>query len=229
MSDKTNTPADITYSLTREDWLHRAAKELGSMIHQVSGIEVPAAHISMGFGGLSYERGVRGVCWHTSRSDDNRNHVFISPELNDTGVVLLVLLHELIHVALNNADGHKKMFAEIATRLGLTAPFTTATPDIELTAQLMVIAAELGEFPHAGLHARVAAPVGDPVTIGAPGTPVPISSGPRQQVNRWVSVTCPSHGGSVRLSRTALAEGAPFCGRRDEQGIPCLTEMIAKG
>lgn len=209
MSDTDATPTST--DTTRENWLHRAAHILGAMIHQVSGVEMPEFHVSMGFGGLAYEKGVRGVCWHTSRSSDGRNHVFISPELSDTGVVLAVLLHELIHVALDNEDGHMKRFAEYATRLGMGAPFTTATPDVNLTAELMIIAAELGEFPHAAL--TVGAPVKSPTLVGPNGEPMPRpTSGPGVQTNRHLAVTCPEHGGSVRISRARYDRGAPLCG-----------------
>lgn len=227
MSDTTNTPRDITYGLTREDWLHRAAEELGKMIFQVSGMEMPKFHVSMGFGGQRYERGVRGVCWRRHVSDDGLNHVFISPELKDTGVVLAVLLHELIHVVDDCEHGHGKVFAEIATRLGLKAPFTTATPDIELTGELMVIAAELGEFPHAALNVSsrrpVEAPTGDPILVGPGGG---VSSAPKPQTNRWFVFKCPTHKAPIRMSRGQAAHGAPFCGHRDEQGIPCLKETV---
>jgi hypothetical protein len=231
MSDTTDTPTDTDLNATREGFLRRAAAILRVTIEQVSGIVVPEFHVSMGFGGLSYERGVRGVCWHTSQSDDGRNHVFISPELSDTGVVLSVLLHEMLHVALDNADGHRGRFAEYATRLGLMAPFTTATPDISLTSELMVIAAELGEFPHGALHVSrkpVEAPVG--ILVGGPVGLSP-TSGPGPQTNRWVSVTCPTHGGSVRMSRSRLAQGAPLCGMdvMDGEGVGvCTHRMIAK-
>jgi hypothetical protein len=237
MASKPPTPAGPTYRLTREDWLHRAAEILGGMVHQVSGMELPEFHVSMGFGGTSYEKGVRGVCWKRCVSDDGRNHVFISPELKDTGVVLAVLLHEILHVVLDCEDGteprkdgsrtsHRGQFAEFATRLGLCAPFTSAIPDIELTAALMTIAAELGDFPHSGLnvpsHARK--PGGILVPIGGGGGTV--SSAPKPQTNRWISFACPVHDVPVRMSRGKAAHGAPFCGHRSEDdGVACLMEM----
>jgi hypothetical protein len=223
------TPDLAADTATREGWLRRAKADLADLVEQVSGIKVPDFHVSMGFGGQRYERGVRGVCWHTSVSEDSKNHVFISPELSDTGVVLAVLLHEMLHVALDNADGHRGQFAEFATRVGMMAPFTTATPDIELTAQLMTLAAALGDFPHGALHVPSRKPAETPVPVGGG---VDISSAPKAQTNRWVKVTCPEHGGTVRLSRTALASYAPLCGANvGEVGeeIPCATRMIAAG
>lgn len=228
MSEITDTRTDTA---SREGWLTRAGQVMRLMIEQVSGIKVPDFHVSMGFGGQRYERGVRGICWHSSVSADGRNHVFISPELSDTGVVLSVLLHEMLHVALDNADGHTKRFSEYATRLGLLAPFTSARPDEALTAELMVMAAELGDFPHAALHVA-SRPADVPVQVDPAGNPIEVpkvTSGPKAQTNRWFVFECPEHARPIRMSRGAAAEGAPFCGHRDADGVPCLKETEPRG
>lgn len=219
---------------TRESWLRRAAVELRGMISQVSGLEVPEFHVSIGFGGTRYEKGVRGVCWHTDCSADGRNQVFISPELPNAEIAILVLLHEMIHVVLNNAGGHRGEFRKIAEKLGLEAPFTTATPNAALTYELMAIAAGLGEFPHAALNRHPVPvevpvdPAGDPIVVGGP------TSGPKAQTNRWVLVGCPNHGGKIRLSRKGIERGAPLCGvevEDEEMGVsgPCATRMVRQG
>lgn len=221
---------------TRESWLRRAAHELRPMIEQVSGLVVPEFHVSMGFGGVSYEKGVRGVCWHTTCSADGHNQVFISPEIADPGIAILVLLHEMIHVALNNAGGHRGEFRKIAEKLGLEAPFTTATPNVALTIELMTVASSLGAWPHAALN-RTPKPADVPVGPGGEPIEGPVSgptSGPKAQTNRWALVACPNHGGKVRLSRTAIALGAPLCGvevEDEEMGIsgPCATRMVRIG
>jgi hypothetical protein len=217
---------------TRESWLRRAAVELRVMIEQVSGIEVPEFHVSIGFGGTRYEKGVRGVCWHTSCSSDGRNQVFISPELPNAEIAILVLLHEMIHVALNNSHGHKGKFREIAGKLGLVAPFTTATPDAPLSFELMSIAHGLGEFPHAALNRT---PVAQPVPVGPGGEPIESptggTSGPKAQNNRWFKAACPTHGNPWRASRKAFAAGLPLCGievEDEEMGVegPCGQRLV---
>jgi hypothetical protein len=230
MARNTDTPK-VTYRLTREDWLHRAIDTISPMFEQV-GFPLPEKlHVSVGFGGSGagkYERFVEGVTWHTSVSSDAVNHIFISPSVDDTAHVLEVLIHELGHAALNNEDGHRGRFAEMMTRLGMSGPFTSATADIEMTAELMVIAHELGEYPHGKLTLPAPVSAKDrkdaPIPVGGGR----VSSGPKAQTNRWVSVTCPHHGGSVRLSRTAMGNGAPLCGHDDEAGMPCGTRMIEK-
>jgi hypothetical protein len=221
-----NTPAAPAYQLTREDWLLRAVDTFRPLIKQITGVDLPPVHVSIGFGGTTYEKGVRGVCWHTSTSADERNHIFISPEITDTAEVLATLLHELFHATLNNEDGHRGRFAEYMTRAGFLSPFTAAVPDISLTGELMVIAAELGEFPHAGLtvpsRKRTAVPTPAPVGGG-------VSSAPKPQTNRYFVVECPHHGGPVRMSRKRIAQGIPLCGIGDpETGAVCTERMVEK-
>jgi len=223
----------IEYRLTREDWLHRATDILRPMFEQVGATLPEVIHLSVGFGGSGagkYERFVEGVTWYRKADTCGHNHVFISPTLGDTAHVLEVLVHELCHVADDNVHGHKDEFAEYMTRLGMTGRMTGATADVPFLAELMNIAAVLGEYPHGALDMgaiKVEVPAGQPVPIGG-GVGRP-TSGQRPQTNRWIHVHCPEHGGSVRLSRTALAAGAPLCGRDvGEQGedIPCAARMV---
>lgn len=231
MSD-TNAP-QTELDRSRENWLRRAAVEFRVWIEKVSGIVVPDVHVSIGFGGHSYERNVAACCYPGSASADGQCQIFISPESGDTADILISLLHELIHAARYAAGhekwkGHRDEFAEYATRLGLTAPFTSSEPDMATAAQMMVMAAELGPFPHAKLTVRapkpVTAPDGTLVSVGAPE----LSSTGGTQVNRWIVFHCPTHKRPTRMSATAGREGAPYCGHKDEQGVPCLTEMVAK-
>lgn len=220
-------------TMDREGWLRKAADEFRKWIMQVSGVEVPDCRISMGFGGVSYEKKVRGVTWKRECDGEGLNQIFISPELDDTVDVLAVLLHELIHACLDAADDpkwnqHGGAFAEYGTRLGLCAPFTSAIPDVPTMALFMTIAADLGPFPHAKLTipSRVRQPEPETVPVGRPQ--VRITSAGNPQRNRWISFTCPLHVAPVRMSRTKAELGAPFCGHRDETGKPCLTEMVEK-
>jgi hypothetical protein len=203
-----------TRTQTRENWLHAAIDMLRPMFVQI-GFPIPERiHVSVGFS--SRGRGgenstIRGESWKRIASADGANHVFISPEIDDTATVLAVLMHELVHAALDNEDGHKGRFAEAVTRLGMTKPFTTATPDTALAAELIVMAAELGDYAHAkldALGARKLVPVGQAPTGGGR-----IVTGPATQTNRHIKVSCAAHPEySVRASRTVLEMGMPSCG-----------------
>jgi hypothetical protein len=232
MSSDTNAPAPADLDRSRENWLRRAGAIFRTWIEEVSGIIVPDFHVSMGFPGTSYERGVLAACHPGANSSDGKCHILIAPTADDTADILVSLLHEMIHVALYEAGdenwrGHRGTFAEYAGRLGLTRPYTESPPDVITAAQMMVMAHELGDFPHAKLTVRapkpVAAPDGQLVSVGS----VLVGTG-GVQTNRWISFQCPTHKRSTRMSATAAAEGAPYCGHRDEAGLPCLTEMVAK-
>lgn len=224
-------PAPI---LTREDWLHRAIVEIRPVLEKL-GFKLPEkVYVSVGFGsgGGRYEsKRVLGVCWHSSHSADGGSHIFISPTIGDTAKAVLTLVHELLHAIDDCQSGHRGEFRRMATEVGFEAPFTTLNPDIKLTAIALEIAAVLGEYPHAVLDpSRVPVPAPSPNgddggVITLPHKP---SSGPAPEKNRWIVLRCPieGHDAPWRTSRTQAALGAAYCGRKDEHGLPCLTEMV---
>lgn len=201
---------------TREAWLHAAIEALRPRFVEV-GLPIPEkVHVSVGFGfGAKRESAViLGQCWAKRASEDGVNHVFISPEVNDTARVLDILLHELIHAADDCAHGHKGPFAEAATRLGLEGKMTATTASVQLAAEMVCLAETLGEYPHGALHASklVLAPVPAPT----PGSPEPaptprIHSGPGTQTTRMIKVECPCCGYVVRTTQKWLAVGNPSC------------------
>lgn len=207
---------------TREAWLKAAIELVRPMFVQI-GYGLPETiHVSVGFSsrGKGGENStIRGECWSRIASDDGANHVFISPEIGDSATVIAVLMHELVHVALDNADGHTGRFKDAVTKLGMTKPYTTATPDRLLQEELENMAGELGEYGHVKLNAhtaRVLVGAGAPLTGGGR-----ITSGPATQTNRHIKVACPSHAAySLRLSRAVLEMGAPGCGICGQEMAP---------
>lgn len=199
---------------TREQWLHAAIDAFRPRFAEV-GMPIPEQiHISVGFGyGAKRESAViLGQCWSTAASEDGVNHIFISPEMNDTAKVLAALLHELIHAADDNKSGHKGAFAEAATRLGFQGKLTTLDPSIELSVEMMTLAATLGHYPHGALH-----PMGVPVKtpVGPDGSTIPVAigrthSGPSKQGTRMIKCECEC-GYSVRTTAKWLTVGNPFC------------------
>lgn len=194
---------------TRESWLEQAVDIFRPRFIEV-GLPLPASiHVSVGFAyGARRENGkVLGQCWARAASDDGVNHLFISPEVGDTFDVLETLLHELIHAADDCVSGHRGQFAEAATRLGLLAPmtFTPATPKVQ--AELVLIAVELGDYPHGALHPQPAkVPVGATTNGG-----IKLHSGPSKQGTRMIKVTCTTCGYTVRTTRRWLEHGSPIC------------------
>jgi hypothetical protein len=81
----------------------------------------------------------------------------------------------------------------MATRLGFEGPMTQTPPTAGLLAELVVMAAELGNFPHAKLEvdAGKVAPVPVPLPGGTVAKPPKIHTGPGKQGTRMIRVTCP--------------------------------------
>lgn len=209
-----------TTTTTREAWLHSAIDALRPRFAEV-GMPIPEKiHVSVGFGyGAKRESSViLGQCWAARASADGVNHLFISPELDDTARVLDVLIHELIHAADDCKSGHRGAFAEAATRLGLEGPMTATQASVTLAFEMMTLAAALGDYPHGKLTAtRVPAKA----PVGPDGKPVPFHSGPGKQGTRMLKAVCLESGYTVRLTRKWLdAYGAPIC--------PCHSEAMTE-
>jgi hypothetical protein len=155
-----------------------------------------------------------GQTWSREASEDGVSQVFISPELGDTFDVLETLVHELVHVADNNQSDHRGQFVVIAKKLGLMSPYSFTPASPSFAAELLVMAEELGHYPHAELHTRVVnAPV---VAVGPDGVEVPATvkwhSGPAKQGTRLIKCQCAECGYTVRVTMKWINEaGAPVC------------------
>jgi hypothetical protein len=130
---------------------------------------------------------------------------------------LQVLVHELIHVTLDNEDGHTGRFRAIAKMVGLESPLLEVHADLALTEQCEWLTKELGEYPHAGMDKLAEILTGAPVGPGG----VPISgspmrrwtSGPKTQTARMIKCMCPvdSCGYSLRTTRRWIDVATPIC------------------
>ncbi|WP_343955567.1 hypothetical protein, partial [Nonomuraea longicatena] len=221
---------------TREAWLHRAVEILRPR-YVALGLPIPERlHLSIGYGykGRGGEsRTIEGFCVTRFGSKDGVNHIFISPEIEETWRVLAVLMHELIHAGDDCASGHKGTFARVAKALGFKGKMTTTDPNEALIKDLKIIADELGEYPHGALIAprktlrtpRQATPEVNAEEGGDEGEGEPGGvehSGDKPQTNRHVLLKCIApgcdcEGYQVRTSRKWLAVGLPSC--------PCGNEM----
>jgi hypothetical protein len=219
MADQVVNQEIVQVGLTREGWLEAAIEHFRPAFVEV-GYPLPdKMHVSVGFGyGVRAEsKFILGQTWKTTVSDDGLNHLFIGPQEGDPAEILVTLLHELIHVALDVEDGHRGRFAEIATRLGFLGPMTQTPPSPTLMAEMLTLAAALGPFPHGKLDVdklRQPAPV--PVNPdGTPGRPVKVHTGPGKQGTRMIKLVAPC-GYTVRTTRKWIEEGLPRCPHGDE-------------
>lgn len=205
---------------TREAWLRTA---IDAFRPRFEAIEMPLpdeVHVSVGFGfGAKAESAtILGQCWARRASEDNINHVFISPEVDDTARILDILMHECVHAANDCADGHKGPFAVAAKALGLTGKMTATVAGSDLAAELTLLSRALGPYPHGALTYASRVRRGGPAPAPVPGDPSGgrISSGPGAQKNRQLKVTCAKDGcgcGGYVARTTArwLEVGNPLC------------------
>lgn len=180
--------------LTREKWLTDAADALRTLLIDPA-IERTGLNFSDDFeiavsiGHPKHKRAI-GECWKREASEDQKtNHIFITPQENDSSRVLDVLLHELIHAYDNNESGHKGTFATLARAVGLEGKLTATVASPQLKEQLLDIIDALGPIPHHKLDAAKA--------------------GRKQQTNRNLLVFC----GPLDQEGKPVKEGAQYgCG-----------------
>jgi hypothetical protein len=217
----TENTIDQTYR-ARETWFARAIDFLRPKFAEITEQGLPEKiRVSVGYGptGARTENGkILGITLHKFATADQVIEVWISPEHASTTVMLGTLLHELIHVYLNefhtleqNSDGefiwhrHDGQFAELGTRLGLTGRMSHSEIGEELAWELMSmegsLIAELGEYPGSAVDLENAVnmiremmpvPAGDveETTITISPAP-PLSSGGKTQTTRMIKLICP--------------------------------------
>jgi hypothetical protein len=67
-------------------------------------------------------------------------------------LVLDTLVHELVHAVDDCENKHGKEFKKIALSLGMIGPMRSAGAGPALKAKLAELSAQLGHYPHGGLH-----------------------------------------------------------------------------
>lgn len=206
---------------TREEWLHKAIESLRPEFEKISFPLPERVHVSVGFGyGAKRESGtILGQCWARFASEDEVNHLFISPEMNDSARVLDVLIHELIHAADDCKSGHKGAFETAARALGLTGKMTATVASDVLREKLSALAEKLGPYSHSTLYpkGKVTLPPLAPVPAGeVPAATPKIHSGPKKQTTRMLKLSCTEPGCecggyTVRTTAKWIALGLPSC------------------
>lgn len=142
-------------TLTREQWLNEAnAMILDEIFAPVWKARASLKiRISVGFpAGKRPESNVIGVCHPTSHSTDGTNEIFITPNIDDSMLVLETLIHEDCHAIDDCQSGHRGDFATLARAVGLEGPLTATHGSAELRAKLQEYIGLLGPIPHAKLN-----------------------------------------------------------------------------
>lgn len=181
----------------REEWLHNAVEKVSALLTERAEVSVPEVRVSTGWpskGGTSLKKRVIGQCWKSEASEDGVAQIFISPMLDDAPVVLATLVHELIH-AVHPTAKHQGDFIKTAKAVGLVPKWTATGAGEELTALLVVVAEELGPYPHSKITPLMQEKV---------------------QSTRMLKVVCETCGYTVRTTQKWLDIGMPSCPDGDE-------------
>jgi hypothetical protein len=214
--------SDQTYN-ARETWLAQAVEQIRPKFEEI-GFPVPYFRIGVGFGpqgGRKENKVILGITLATWVTDDRVNEVWISPEDADTGKMLGTVVHEMIHVAIDNAgdpetgNQHAGRFAEAATRIGLEGPMTATHAGADLLMELELIAASLGPYPGSKVDlSKLKAKM----PVGPDGKPVRGTSGPKTQTTRLIKVVCKHEhadtaldGYNFRITQKWITAGLPQC------------------
>lgn len=178
---------------TREAWL-LAAIELFRPWFVEKGAAVPEkVYASCGWA-LGTRKAI-GQAFYASHCADGSHAVFVSPIIADASRALDILLHELVHTALEPGVMHKAPFARLAGSLGLVKPWTATTASPELVERLKPILAKLGNYPHARLD----------------------GSKRKKQGTRLLKADCATCGYTVRITAKWLDQsGLPHCPQHGE-------------
>lgn len=194
--------------MTREQWLHRAAKELERYYGKKGHVFPEKLRISCGWPSnraVSQKSRSVGQCWSPKASSDGATEIFISPYLDTPEDVIGTLAHELCHAVVGTDKGHGKEFRLMAEAVGLEGQMTATRPGPYLRKAAVQICEKIGGYPHKKLDMAQR----------------------KKQSTRLLKVVCPNkkcefkaiedRPYSVRMSNTVLAHAAPQCGMCGEE------------
>ena len=136
--------------MNREEYLELAAGELSDYISK-AGYPMPKLKVSAGWPStkaFSAKARTLGECWHHDTIDQKASHIFISPCVSNTSVVLGVLVHEIGHAILPQEAKHKKLFKQYMQAVDLTGKATATEPGEVLKSFLDLLIDRIGTYPH---------------------------------------------------------------------------------
>jgi hypothetical protein len=190
---------------SREAWLHAATAGHIASIFKSNGYAIPEAiRFAIGFPSTGRKSKAIGEHWPAQCSADAHHEIFIRPDISDPVEVLAILMHELVHAAVPPDSGHGRVFRKAALAVGLAGKMTSTVASETLKAELMMIAAQLGELPHARLD------------FSARGADTP-----KKQGTRMIKCACDECGYTVRTARKWLAIGVPGCPSHGAMTVEC--------
>ena len=136
--------------MNRETWLNEMAQRMAPRFEEL-GFKLPPFRVAVGFTSAGKSKKVGGECWHSSKSEDRRFEILISPIQAESVKVACTLAHELTHAAVGFKHKHKGDFAKVMKALGAQGPMTATVPGPAFEEWVAPFVAELGPLPHARL------------------------------------------------------------------------------
>jgi hypothetical protein len=190
-------------TLNREAWLEAVAEKLRGYFFEVGQPLPPADKLAYatGFpskGGRGKAKRRIGECWSGVCTPDGTIHILISPVLADPIEVAATLVHELVHAAIGNEQGHGPAFKAVMKVVGLEGKPTATHAGDALKERLAAIVESVGPYPH------------QPLSFADP-TKQPDKA-------RMLKLVCPEHRDYiVRASRKVIDSAPPRCGMCGEE------------
>jgi len=188
---------------TREEWLNAMTAALRPKF-KANGTPIPAkVHISCAWpssGATARKNRRMGECWAAASSEGGYAEIFITPTLSDPVKVGGVLVHELLHAALDaqfpdDHIAHGSKFKRAMAPLGMNGKATATGESAELKRELVALAKKLGKYPHSALKIR---------------------HGGKVQSIRLLKAVCPECGYTIRVTAKWVEVGLPVCPNGDE-------------
>lgn len=186
--------------ITRENYLQSAIELLSIGLFKRNGLTIPTVKVSTGLPGGRGGKKAIGQHWAPHASIDNVGSIFISPVIDETYLILSVLVHELVHASVGNEFKHGPVFTKAAKSVGLTGKMTATVASNELLDVLRdEVVSKIGVYPHAKLNISLS----------------PI----KKQASRMIKMECISCGYIARTSQTNLNDHGPVL-------CPCNNEPM---
>jgi hypothetical protein len=138
----------------RETYLEDATDAMRPMFKAVGAPLPKKIKITCGWPSKSAGRSSKrriGECWAPGASAAGNVEIIISMVIEDSFAALEILIHELVHAADGNVNGHKGPFRKIALALGLEGKMTATNAGPELAKEIKALVKTLGKYPHSAI------------------------------------------------------------------------------
>ncbi len=191
------------HTTTRESWLTQIGERVILPMIVAHGGKTAKFRVSVGWprgarGGKSVE--AIGQCWDPRHSSDGHYELFISPKLDAFGAIE-VLVHELIHLAVGTAAGHKGAFKKVALAVGLQGKMTQTVAGDALTKRIREWIRVAPEYPH------------------GPMKDVEGAAKEQKPGSRLIKASCEGCEYTVRLAQKWIDVAVPTCPNEDCDGF----------